>query len=126
MSNLSQCLHAFFTEFLNFGVKHVVICPGSRNFPIIKTVVAANKFVKIHSAVDERSAGFLALGLAQQTNSPVVVCCTSGTASLNLYPAITEAYYSETPIIVLTADRPAASVDNWEGQCIRQNQVFDQ
>ncbi|MCO4820314.1 MAG: 2-succinyl-5-enolpyruvyl-6-hydroxy-3-cyclohexene-1-carboxylic-acid synthase [Bacteroidetes bacterium] len=126
MSNLSQCLHAFITEFLNFGVKHVVICPGSRNFPIIKTVVAANKFVKIHSAVDERSAGFLTLGLAQQTNSPVVVCCTSGTASLNLYPAIAEAYYSETPIIVLTADRPAESVDNWEGQCIRQNQVFDQ
>ena len=125
MSNLSQCLHAFFTEYLNYGVKHVVLCPGSRNFPIIQTVIAANKFVEIHSVVDERSAGFIALGLAQQTNTPVVVCCTSGTASLNLYPAIAEAYYSETSILVLTADRPAESVDNWEGQCIRQDHVFD-
>ena len=125
MSNLSQCLHAFLTEYLNYGVKHVVVCPGSRNFPIIKTAVGANKFVKLHSVVDERSAGFIALGLAQQSKSPVMVCCTSGTASLNLYPAIAEAFYSRTPLLVLTADRPAESIDNWEGQCIRQDGVFD-
>lgn len=125
MFNLSKCLHAFVSELLNFGVKHVVICPGSRNFPLIKTFIAANKFVKLHNVVDERSAGFVALGLAQQSNEPVVVCCTSGTASLNLYPAIAEAYYSNTPLLVLTADRPASAIDNWEGQCVRQTNVFD-
>ena len=126
MSNLSQCLHAFVTQLLNGGVKHVVINPGSRNFPLIKTLVDANKFVQLHSCVDERSAGFMALGLAQSTNSPVGLCCTSGTAGLNYYPAIAEALYSETPLIVLTADRPPESIDNWEGQCIRQENVFAQ
>lgn len=126
MSNLSQCLNAFVTQLLNGGVKHVVINPGSRNFPLIKTLVDANKFVQLHSCVDERSAGFMALGLAQSTNSPVGLCCTSGTAGLNYYPAIAEALYSETPLIVLTADRPPESIDNWEGQCIRQENVFAQ
>ncbi|MFT5513375.1 MAG: 2-succinyl-5-enolpyruvyl-6-hydroxy-3-cyclohexene-1-carboxylate synthase [Bacteroidia bacterium] len=125
MSNLSHCLHAFVSKFLYYGVKHVVISPGSRNFPLIKTFIAANKFVELHSVVDERAAGFVALGLAQQTNTPVVVCTTSGTASLNLYPAIAEAFYSQTPLVILTADRPASAIDNWEGQCIRQMNVFD-
>lgn len=126
MSNLSTSLHAFVTELLNGGVKHVVINPGSRNFPLIKTLVAANKFVQLHTCVDERSAGFIALGLAQNTQTTVALCCTSGTAGLNYYPAIAEAFYSKTPLIVLTADRPPESIDNWEGQCIRQENVFSQ
>lgn len=125
MSNLSLCLHAFVTELINGGVKHVIINPGSRNFPLIKTLLAANKFLEIHSCVDERSAGFMALGLAQSTQSPVVLCCTSGTAGLNYYPAIAESFYSETPLLILTADRPPESIDNWEGQCVRQENVFD-
>lgn len=126
MSNLPICLHSFVSELISAGVKHVVVNPGSRNFPLIKTLVAGKKFIQLHSTVDERSAAFFALGLAQSTDTPVVLCCTSGTAGLNYYPGIAEAFYSETPLIVLTADRPPESIDNWEGQCIRQQNLFEQ
>jgi len=77
-----------------------------------------------HSIIDERSAGFIALGMAQASGKPVALLCTSGTALLNYYPAITEAYYTNTPLLVLSADRPEEWIDQWEGQCIRQQNVF--
>lgn len=100
----------------------MVISPGSRNFPLIRAAVEHK--VNMMSVVDERSAGFVGLGMAQALNAPVAVCCTSGTASLNYYPAIAEAFYANIPLLVLTADRPPESIDNWEGQSIRQTDVF--
>lgn len=124
MTSLSDVLNGFVQTLINKGVQHVVISPGSRNFPLIKSFIAAEEFLNCISVVDERSAGFVGLGLAQATKRPVVLCCTSGTASLNYYPAIAEAYYANIPLIVVTADRPPQSIDNWEGQSIHQVDVF--
>lgn len=102
--------------------EHAVVSPGSRNAPIIKSLVNAG--YTTHSVVDERSAGFQALGMAKYLRQAVVLTCTSGTAALNYYPAIAEAFYARIPLIVLTADRPPAAIDNWDGQAIRQQHVF--
>ena len=86
------------------NVKHVVISPGSRNAPL--TIgFTHDPFFECYSIVDERSAGFRS-GIAQQVNHPVALVCTSGSALLNYYPAIAEAYYSEIPLLILSADRP--------------------
>ena len=73
---------------------------------------------------DEHSAGFIGLGLAQQSEKPVVLVCTSGTAALNFGPAVTEAFYQQVPLIVLTADRPSEWIDQWDGQTIRQENIY--
>ena len=106
------------------GVKHAVVSPGSRNAPLS---VAFNRESGINTTVlvDERSAGFYALGIAQQTNEPVVVICTSGTALLNLTPAIAEAYYQQIPLIVISADRPQEWIDQDDSQTIRQVNLLD-
>ncbi len=105
------------------GLKYVVCSPGSRNAPL---VIAFNQHPEIECIVipDERSAAFYAIGMAQQTNDLVAVCCTSGSAALNYYPAIAEAYYQQIPLIVFTADRPVAWVDQGDGQTIVQDAVF--
>ena len=105
------------------GIKHIVISPGSRNAPLI-IEFTGNGFFTSHSVVDERVAGFFALGVAQQLHQPVVLVCTSGSALLNYYPAIAEAFYSHIPLIVVSADRPQKWVDQGEGQTIRQHGVF--
>ncbi len=125
MSNLTSCVSKFIETLVIKGLRHVVLSPGSRNFPLINGFLSSSE-VTCHSVIDERSAGFVALGMAQKLKTPVAVCCTSGTAALNLYPSIAEAYYSEIPLIVLTADRPSENIDNWEGQCIRQTHIFAQ
>ena len=107
------------------NIKKVVISPGSRNAPL--TIGFGNHAaVETYSIVDERSAGFFALGVAQQTNEPVAVVCTSGSALLNYYPAITEAYYSQIPLVIISADRPKQYIDIGDGQTIRQENVFGQ
>lgn len=104
-------------------IKHIVICPGSRNAPL--TIgFSENENFEVFSIVDERSAAFFALGIAQQTKHPVVVICTSGSAVLNFYPAIAEAYYSDIPLVVISADRPANFIDIGDGQTIKQENVF--
>ncbi len=105
------------------GVYHVIITPGSRNAPFSISFFENRNF-DVHSVVDERSAAFIALGLAQQSDKPVALICTSGTAALNFSPAIAEAYYQEIPLIVITADRPMEWVDQGEGQTINQSGVF--
>lgn len=105
------------------GVKHVVLCPGSRNASIVHAFVAAGTFV-CHSMVDERSAGFFALGLAQKTGTPVAVCVTSGTAAVNLHPAVAEAFYQEIPLVVISADRPRAWIGQQDGQTLPQQNIF--
>src|SRR3972149_5768383 len=105
------------------GVQTVVICPGSRNAPLINSFVSFGKFECI-SLVDERSAAYFALGVAQQTSNPVAITCTSGTAALNFAPALAEAFYQGLPLIAITADRPAEWIDQADNQAIRQNGIF--
>jgi 2-succinyl-5-enolpyruvyl-6-hydroxy-3-cyclohexene-1-carboxylate synthase len=113
---ISACQH--------FNIDTVVISPGSRNAPL--TIGFTNHpNIDTVSIVDERSAAFFALGIAQQKQRPVAVLCTSGSAMLNYYPAIAEAFYSNIPLIVLSADRPKHLIDIGDGQTIRQENVFD-
>ena len=104
------------------GVDEVVVCPGSRNAPLVQTFAAAG-FV-CHGVTDERSAGFYALGLSLACGRPVVVCCTSGSALVNLHPAVAEAYYQCVPLLVVSADRPAAWIGQLDGQTLPQPGVF--
>lgn len=105
------------------GIRHIIISPGSRNAPLILTFAAIESFT-CHVVVDERSAAFVALGMAQQTGDPVALVCTSGTAVLNYAPALAEAYYQQVPLLVLTADRPTEWIDQADGQTIRQDGIF--
>ncbi|WP_340155654.1 2-succinyl-5-enolpyruvyl-6-hydroxy-3-cyclohexene-1-carboxylic-acid synthase [uncultured Winogradskyella sp.] len=105
------------------NIKHIVISPGSRNAPL-NIGFTHDDFFKCYSIVDERCAAFFALGIAQQLQEPVAVVCTSGSAVLNYYPAIAEAFYSNIPLVVLSADRPKHLVDIGDGQTIKQKNVF--
>ncbi|MDF1570838.1 MAG: 2-succinyl-5-enolpyruvyl-6-hydroxy-3-cyclohexene-1-carboxylic-acid synthase [Bacteroidales bacterium] len=105
------------------GIQHVVICPGSRNAPMIQVFQREAHF-KCFSIVDERSAGYIALGMAAETRRPVVVITTSGTAVLNLAPAVAEAYNQHIPLIILTGDRPAETPPQFTNQRINQQNVF--
>ncbi len=107
-----------------FDIDTVVISPGSRNAPL--TIGFSNhKKIETLSIVDERCAAFFALGIAQQKQKPVAVLCTSGSALLNYYPAIAEAFYSNIPLVVISADRPKHLIDIGDGQTIRQENVFE-
>lgn len=120
-----EILHAqqIILLFKERGVKNIVISPGSRNAPL--TIgFSENSYFNCYSIVDERCAAHVALGIAQQLQEPVAVLCTSGSALLNYYPAVTEAYYSEIPLIVLSADRPPNRIDIGDGQTIRQQHVY--
>jgi len=105
------------------GIKHIVISPGSRNAPL--TIGFTNDpFFQCYSIVDERSAAFFALGIAQQIKYPVALVCTSGSALLNYFPAVAEAYYSDIPLVVLSADRPKYLIGIGDGQTIDQQDVY--
>ncbi|KGO85115.1 2-succinyl-5-enolpyruvyl-6-hydroxy-3-cyclohexene-1-carboxylate synthase [Flavobacterium rivuli WB 3.3-2 = DSM 21788] len=104
-------------------INHIVISPGSRNAPL--TIgFANNPDFTCYSIADERCAAFFALGLAQQLQTPVALVCTSGSALLNYYPAVAEAFYSQIPLIVISADRPHDKIDIGDGQTIRQENVY--
>lgn len=106
------------------GVRDVVLCPGSRNAPLVHALSHQLAGATCHSIIDERSAGFYALGLALATHRAVVVCCTSGTAVANLHPAVAEAYYQGVPLIILSADRPERWIGQWAGQTLPQPGLF--
>lgn len=105
------------------GVHDIIISPGSRNAPLTIGFTNNPKF-RCYSIADERCAAFFALGIAQQTHKPVAVVCTSGSALLNYYPALAEAFYSQIPFVVISADRPLDKIDIGDGQTIRQENVF--
>ena len=105
------------------GVRHAVISPGSRSAPLVMSF-HREQGIACHVVIDERSAAFFALGMAQQLHEPVVLICTSGSAVLNYGPAIAEAFYQRVPLLVITADRPEEWVDQGEGQAIRQQGVL--
>lgn len=104
------------------GVRHAVVCPGSRNAPIVHNLheLEINEDMQCYPVTDERSAGFYAIGVAQATGCMVAVCVTSGSALLNLAPAVAEAKYQHIPIIIISADRPAAWIDQLDGQTLPQ------
>ncbi|WP_194850551.1 2-succinyl-5-enolpyruvyl-6-hydroxy-3-cyclohexene-1-carboxylic-acid synthase [Nonlabens antarcticus] len=105
------------------GVKDIIISPGSRNAPL--TIgFTSDPYFNCYSIVDERCAGHFAMGIAQQLQKPAALLCTSGSALLNYYPAVTEAFYSEIPLIILSADRPPHKIDIGDGQTIRQQHVY--
>lgn len=106
------------------NIKNIVISPGSRNAPLTLGF-NLHPYFKTYSVVDERAAAFFALGIAQQVKFPVVLVCTSGSALLNYYPAISEAYYSNIPLVILSADRPERLLNIGDGQTINQKNVFD-
>ena len=101
------------------NLKRVVISPGSRNAPL-SIAFARDERIETFVLVDERSAAFFALGMAQQSNEPVGLVCTSGTALLNYAPAVAEAYYQRIPLVVISADRPLEWIDQDDSQAIRQ------
>lgn len=104
-------------------IQHIVISPGSRNAPLTIGFTNQEDFT-CYSIADERCAAFFALGLAQQLQKPVAVVCTSGSAVLNYYPAVAEAFYSQVPLLIVSADRPKNKIDIGDGQTIRQENVF--
>lgn len=106
------------------GITTIIISPGSRNAPL--TIgFAQNANFKCYSIADERCAAFFALGIAQQTQQPTAVVCTSGSALLNYYPAVAEAFYSQIPLVIISADRPQNKIDIGDGQTIRQQNVYE-
>src|SRR3954470_16609286 len=116
-------LQAFVDELRRCGMTHAVTSPGSRNAPLILTL-AAQDGIEAISVLDERAAGFMALGLAKASGRPVAVTCTSGTAAANLHPAVVEAYEARVPLIVLSADRPPELRDVGAGQAIDQLHIY--
>jgi 2-succinyl-5-enolpyruvyl-6-hydroxy-3-cyclohexene-1-carboxylate synthase len=110
-------------EFVRNGVEFAVICPGSRNTPL-SLALARDGRIQVDTVLDERSAGFRALGIGLAAGRPAVVCCTSGTAAVNLHPAVVEAHYARVPLLVCTADRPAELHEWGAGQTIGQTRLY--
>ena len=100
-------------------IRNAVVCPGSRNAPIVHNLCQCCD-ISCYPVTDERSAGFFALGIAQDTDEPVVVCVTSGTALLNLCPAVAEASYQHQSLIIISADRPQEWIGQLDGQTLQQ------
>ena len=105
------------------GVQHAVVSPGSRNAPLL-IALAREPRIKKWVITDERSAAFAAIGIAQRLLQPVMIVCTSGSALLDYAPAVSEAYYRQIPIIVVSADRPREWIDQNDSQTIRQEKAL--
>jgi 2-succinyl-5-enolpyruvyl-6-hydroxy-3-cyclohexene-1-carboxylate synthase len=113
-------------ELVRCGVLDAVLCPGSRNSPLSFALFEADAAgrLRLHVRIDERGAGFLALGVAAYSNRPVAVFCTSGTAAANLHPAVLEADHAGVPLLMVTADRPAELVGTGASQTISQAGLY--
>ncbi|MDQ3403353.1 MAG: thiamine pyrophosphate-binding protein, partial [Actinomycetota bacterium] len=113
-------------ELIRNGVRHVVLCPGSRDAPLSFALydAAVAGRVTLHVRVDERSAGFFALGLARAEGRPAAVVCTSGTAVANLHPSVLEAHHSGVGLLLITADRPPELHGTGANQTIDQRNIF--
>lgn len=107
------------------GIKHIVASSGSRDVSILRLIEKNSDFFKVYPLGDERSAAYFAHGLATRLKEPVALVCTSGTAASNYLPGVTEAYYSNTPLIVITADRHPMYLNNREDQTVPQARMFD-
>ncbi len=118
--HLSDLLHLL----QQYGLQQAVLCPGSRSAPLTLAFARQNS-IHCSTVVDERAAAYIALGKSLATGQPTALVCTSGTALLNFAPAVAEAFYLRVPLLILSADRPAAWVDQLDGQTLRQNGVLD-
>src|SRR4051812_40106048 len=116
-------IFAMVDELARCGMRHAVTSPGSRNAPLT-LALAGDARIDATSVIDERAAGFAALGMAKATATPVAVTCTSGSAAANLMPAVVEAHEARVPVIVLTADRPPELRDTGAGQAIDQIKLY--
>ncbi len=121
-SNLSFS-RALLDELAASGVRHLCLCPGSRSTPLVMAAAATGS-LEVWTHLDERSAGFFALGLAKASRTPVAIACTSGTAAANFLPAVVEAHYGGVPLVVLTADRPQELRECGAGQTIDQVRLY--
>lgn len=126
MNPSTQLAQVIVRQILEAGVKDVVISPGSRNAPLsIAFYQASNKgLINLHTRIDERTAAFLALGIAKASGLPVPILCTSGTAVANYHPAVLEASHTNQPLLVLTADRPASLRKTGANQTTEQARIF--
>lgn len=122
MNDATRLATWLINELITRGVSQAVICPGSRNAPL--TFALARSPIRVHSRIDERTAGFLALGIAKTSRRPVAVVTTSGTAVANLHPAVLEASHAGVPLVVLSADRPAALRGTGANQTTDQRAIF--
>ena len=120
---IAPSLHQLAALCATKGIEHVILCPGSRSAPLALAFLRSGKFT-CYTFSDERCAAFVGLGIAQQTNRPVILVCTSGSAAYNFAPAVAEAYYQQVPLLVITADRPKEWIDQLDGQTIRQPRIF--
>jgi len=112
---------------LALGLRHAVLSPGARNTPIVLALHDAHQAgqdITLHSVIDERAAGFFALGIARRTDTPVLLSCTSGSAAANYFPAIVEASAGQVPLLVITADRPAELQDCGAPQAMPQVDLY--
>src|SRR3954447_25852751 len=117
------CLRAFVDELARCGAREAVTSPGSRSTPLVLSL-ARDPVLRATSHIDERSAGFFALGVAKASGVPAVLACTSGTAAANYLPAVIEAFEARVPMLVLTADRPVELRDLGAGQTIDQIKLY--
>src|SRR5215831_2873554 len=118
-----RLLRAFCDELARSGIEHSCTSPGSRSTPVVLSLVREPR-IRCWSHIDERCAGFFALGAAKASGRPVALTCTSGTATVNLAPAVIEAHEARVPLIVLTADRPPELRDVGAGQTIDQLKLY--
>ncbi len=123
LTSNKENVHVFVESCVAAGLKHVVISPGSRNAPL---TISFDEHPDIQCFLvhDERSAAFFAMGMALQIQEPVAVVCTSGSAVLNYFPAVAEAFYQNIPLVVISADRPEEWINHGDGQTIMQDHVF--
>lgn len=120
---ISKKLDHIVQLFKEIGIQRWVISPGSRNAPIVAALLR-NSNMQLFSMPDERSAAFAAMGMAQSDQLPAAFLCTSGSALVNAFPAVTEAYYQRIPLVIVSADRPEELIDQWDGQTLRQPGIF--
>jgi 2-succinyl-5-enolpyruvyl-6-hydroxy-3-cyclohexene-1-carboxylate synthase len=126
VNNSTSLARVVVRQIIESGITDVVISPGSRNAPLSLAFFAAaeQKLIKIHVRIDERTAAFFALGIIKATDRPVAVVCTSGTAVANYHPVVLEAHHTNTPLLVLTADRPAMLRRTGANQTTEQARIF--
>ena len=126
MGNATSCARVIVEELITRGVRDVVLAPGSRSAPLAYECFEADRIglLRLHVRVDERTAGFLALGLAKGSGAPVAVLTTSGTAPANVHPAVLEAWHAHLPLIVITASRPRSMINTGANQTADQDQLY--
>lgn len=126
MAEATRCARVLVEALVTAGVRDVVLAPGSRSAPLAYELFEADRIglVTLHVRIDERSAGFLAVGLARGSGLPVPIVTTSGTAVANLHPAVLEAYHSHLPLVLLTADRPRSMTHTGANQTTDQEHLF--